>query len=93
MGITFSEGVVKRGMPLQRFVDVTSSNAARIMGYYPRKGAIATGSDADIVLIDPKVRKTLSLDDLHIGGLQHLGGLGGQRMAGHHHPARQGGGG
>ena len=67
MGITFSEGVVKRGMPLQRFVDVTSSNAARIMGYYPRKGAIATGSDADIVLIDPKVRKTLSLDDLHIG--------------------------
>ena len=67
MGITFSEGVVKRGMSLQRFVDVTSSNAARIMGYYPRKGAIATGSDADIVLIDPKVRKTLSLDDLHIG--------------------------
>ena len=67
VGITFGEGVVKRGMSLQRFVDVTSANAARIMGYYPRKGAIAPGSDADIVLIDPGIRKALSLNDLHIG--------------------------
>ena len=67
VGITYSEGVAKRGMSLQRFVDVTSANAARIMGYYPRKGAIAPGSDADIVLIDPDVRKTLSMDDFHIG--------------------------
>ena len=67
MGITYSEGVAKRGMSLERFVDVTSANAARIMGYYPRKGAIAPGSDADIVLIDPGVRKTLSLSDLHLG--------------------------
>ena len=67
MGITYSEGVVKRGMSLQRFVDVSSANAARIMGYYPRKGAIAPGSDADIVLIDPTIHKTLSMDDLHIG--------------------------
>ena len=67
MGITYNEGVVKRDMSLQRFVDVTSANAARIMGYYPRKGAIAPGSDADIVLIDPSVHKALSMDDLHIG--------------------------
>ena len=67
MGITYNEGVVKRGMSLQRFVDVTSANAARIMGYYPRKGAIAPGSDADIVLIDPGVHKALSMSDLHIG--------------------------
>ena len=67
VGITFSEGVSKQGMSLQRFVDVTSANAARIMGYYPRKGAIAPGSDADIVLIDPSIRKTLSMNDLHIG--------------------------
>ena len=67
VGITFSEGVSKRGMSLQRFVEVTSANAARIMGYYPRKGALAPGSDADIVLIDPNLRKTLSMDDLHIG--------------------------
>jgi dihydropyrimidinase len=67
MGISYSEGVVQRGMSLQRFVDVTSANAARIMGYYPRKGAIATGSDADLVLIDPGIRKALSLSDLHLG--------------------------
>ena len=65
MGITFTEGVAKQGMSLQRFVEVTSANAARIMGYYPRKGAIMPGSDADIVLIDPTVRKALSMDDLH----------------------------
>ena len=67
LGITYSEGVSRRGMSLERFVDVTSANAARIMGYYPRKGAIAPGSDADLVLIDPGIHKTLSMDDLHIG--------------------------
>lgn len=65
MGITFTEGVVNRGMSLQQFVDVTSANAARLLGLYPRKGALAPGSDADIVLIDPNMHKTLSLDDLH----------------------------
>ena len=65
MGITYTEGVVKRGMSLQRFVDVTSANAARILGMYPRKGALAPGSDADIAFIDPGVRKPLSLSDLH----------------------------
>jgi dihydropyrimidinase len=57
--------VVKRGMSLERFVDVTAANAAKILGMYPRKGALAPGSDADIVLIDPSVRKRLSLADLH----------------------------
>ena len=67
MGITFSEGVSKKGMSLERFVDVTSANAARIMGYYPRKGAIAPGSDADIVLIDPAIRRPITMDDIHLG--------------------------
>lgn len=67
MGITYGEGVAQRGMSLQKFVDITSANAARIMGYYPRKGAIAPGSDADIVLIDPSIGKSLSLRDLHLG--------------------------
>ncbi|MBI2873024.1 MAG: amidohydrolase family protein [Chloroflexi bacterium] len=66
VGIVYSEGVAKRGMSLQRFVEVTSANAARILGLYPRKGAIAAGSDADIVLIDPAVRKTLTRDDFHV---------------------------
>jgi dihydropyrimidinase len=63
--IAYTEGVAKRGMSVPRFVDVVSSNAARILGMYPRKGAIAPGSDADIVLLDPTVRRRLALSDLH----------------------------
>jgi dihydropyrimidinase len=66
VGITYSEGVSKRGMSLQRFVDVTSANAAKIMGLYPQKGVIAPGSDADIVLIDPNFKRELRMDDFHI---------------------------
>jgi len=66
MGIVFSEGVMKRGMSLERFAAVTSTNAARILGLYPRKGAIAAGSDADLVLIDPALRKTLTRGDFHV---------------------------
>ena len=66
LGITYSEGVSKRGMSLQRFVDVTSANAAKIMGLYPRKGVIAPGSDADIVFIDPGIKRPLVKADFHI---------------------------
>ena len=63
--IIYTEGVSKRGMPLERFVEVTSSNAAKILGLYPKKGAIAVGSDADLVVFDPTVRRTLRSEDLH----------------------------
>jgi dihydropyrimidinase len=66
LGIVFSEGVMKRGMSLTRFADVTSTNAARILGLYPRKGVIAPGSDADLVLIDPSIAKTLARSDFHV---------------------------
>ena len=65
MGIGYSEGVVKRGMSLERFVDITSANAAKLLGLYPRKGALAPGSDADIAIIDPEYHKALELADLH----------------------------
>jgi dihydropyrimidinase len=66
MGIAWTEGVVKRGMSLTRFAEITSTNAARIFGLYPKKGVIAPGSDADLALIDPTLDKTLSRDDFHV---------------------------
>ena len=60
MGIGYSEGVIKRGMSLERYVDIT-----RLLGLYPRKGALAPGSDADIAIIDPNYHKNLELSDLH----------------------------
>ena len=66
VGIAYTEGVVNRNMPLERFVDITSTNAARLMGMYPQKGVLAPGSDADITIIDPQIDKVLSMDDLHL---------------------------
>jgi dihydropyrimidinase len=65
VGITYTETVGKRGLSLQRFADIVSTNAAKILGLYPRKGVLAPGSDADIVLFDPSIRKRLSVSDLH----------------------------
>ena len=66
IGIAYSEGVVKRGMSLRRFAEITATNAARILGLSPQKGVIAPGSDADLVLIDPAVKKTLAREDFHV---------------------------
>ena len=66
MGIVYTEGVSKRGMTLRQFVDVTSSNAARILGLYPRKGVLGVGSDADIVLMDARHSRRLSMADFHV---------------------------
>jgi dihydropyrimidinase len=66
MGVVYSEAVVKRGMSLERYADITSTNAAKMLGFYPRKGVIAIGSDADICIIDPNIKKKLSMKDLHV---------------------------
>jgi dihydropyrimidinase len=59
MPMLFSEGVVKGRISLDSFVRLTSENAARLFGLYPRKGAIAIGSDADLALWDPLLRRTV----------------------------------
>jgi dihydropyrimidinase len=65
MGVVYSEGVSKRGMSLRQFVDITSTNAARIYGLYPRKGVIQVGSDADLALLSLGERQ-LSMNDFHV---------------------------
>ncbi|MGQ0648527.1 MAG: dihydroorotase [Gemmatimonadaceae bacterium] len=59
----FSEGVGKRRMTLQRFVETTSTNPARIFGLVPRKGAIRPGADADIAIWDPQRRAPVRGDN------------------------------
>ena len=53
MMYAFSEEVLKRGMSMPAFVRVTSTNAAKFYGLFPRKGTIAPGSDADLAFFDP----------------------------------------
>ncbi len=66
MELLFSEGVLKRGMSLNKFVDVTSTAPARIFGLAPKKGSIAVGMDADIVVFDPKRKHTMSAKTHHM---------------------------
>jgi len=63
--VVYTKFVSTGRISLERFVDITSTNAAKIMGMYPQKGAIAAGSDADIAIFDPDMNKTITLDDLH----------------------------
>ncbi len=65
VAVMYTEMVVNRNYPLTMFADQIAANAARIFGLYPRKGALAPGSDADIVVLDPSLARTLSAQDLH----------------------------
>lgn len=62
--VLFSEGVAKGRIPVERFVEITSTNPARLFGLYPGKGTIAVGSDADLVLWAPEERRTIRNDML-----------------------------
>ena len=64
--VLYTLGVAGGRLDLVRFVELTSTNPAKLMGLYPRKGTLAPGSDADIVLFDPDRRWTVSLDALHM---------------------------
>lgn len=65
MNILYSEGVAQHRLTIERYVQLTAENPARLFGIYPQKGVIAVGSDADVVLIDPSARETIRLGALH----------------------------
>lgn len=65
VSLMYTEMVGQRGYSLSRFVDLVSTNAAKIMGLYPRKGALAAGSDADIVVLDPADKRVIKASELH----------------------------
>jgi dihydropyrimidinase len=63
--LMYTYGVAKKRIPLRRLVDVICFNPARLFGLYPRKGAIAVGSDADLVVFNPARKVTISHRDLN----------------------------
>lgn len=63
--IIFSEGVSKGRISPSRFVELTSTNPARIFGLYPRKGSLEVGADADLVFFDPEAEAVVDATDLH----------------------------
>lgn len=66
MQLIYHHGVNAGRLSLNRFVEITSTAPARIFGMYPRKGTIAPGSDADIVLWDPQADHTISAATHHM---------------------------
>ena len=66
MSLVYDGGVREGRISLNRFVELTSTSPAKIFGLFPRKGTIAPGSDADIVIFDPEKKQRLGVDTLHM---------------------------
>jgi dihydropyrimidinase len=66
MELLFSEGVNKGKISLGKYVEVSSTNPAKIFGMYPRKGSLQIGSDADVVIFDPNRKHTISAKTHHM---------------------------
>jgi len=66
MSLVYDGGVRTGRISLNRFVELTSTSPAKIFGMFPRKGTIAPGSDADIVIFDPNKNVTLRAKTLHM---------------------------
>jgi dihydropyrimidinase len=63
-GLLYSHGVSTGHLTLEQFVGITSANAAKLFGLWPRKGRVAPGADADLVIIDPERQMTLNQGDM-----------------------------
>ncbi|HYO76400.1 MAG TPA: dihydropyrimidinase [Thermoanaerobaculia bacterium] len=66
MSLIYNGGVAQGRISVNRFVELTSTAAAKIFGLFPRKGTIAVGSDADIVIFDPNEEMTISAATHHM---------------------------
>jgi dihydropyrimidinase len=66
MSLIYNGGVAGGRISLNRFVELTSTSAAKLFGLFPRKGTIAIGSDGDIVIFDPNEEMTLSVETHHM---------------------------
>ena len=64
--LIYNGGVVENRISLNRFVELTSTAAAKMFGMFPRKGTIAVGSDGDIVIFDPDKNQTISARTHHM---------------------------
>lgn len=64
--LIFSEGVAKGKISLERFVQAWATEPAKAFGLYPRKGVLAIGSDADLVILDPEKKGTIAAKNLHM---------------------------
>jgi dihydropyrimidinase len=63
--LIFDGGVLKNGMSVNRFVEITATAPAKLFGLFPKKGTIAVGSDGDIVLFDPKEQWIIRAAEQH----------------------------
>jgi dihydropyrimidinase len=66
LSLVYNGGVASGRISVNRFVEITSTSAARLFGMFPRKGTIAVGSDADIVIFDPNEEMTISAASHHM---------------------------
>jgi len=66
VNLLYTYGVKRGRLDLERFVDAASRRAAKLFGLFPRKGTIAVGSDADLVVYDPNYRGVVSVKTQHM---------------------------
>ena len=91
MPVLWTKGVMTGRLTMNEFVAVTSTNIAKILNMYPQKGAVMVGADADIVVWDPKKKKTIAAASAAVGDrLQRVRGVRGDGPAALRAVPRQG---